>query len=483
MFCVLNASRRHRLGHVRVRQNRSQATCSTPLGVTDLVTGRFCGNVRPFPGGAQRLSASQTWSRARLGTKTRGLGQLLCSTPLGVTDFGHATAAADGRRGPVCSTPLGVTDLVTDALGHRERDPACSTPLGVTDLVTRLANVAPRAAVMVLNASRRHRLGHSTLPRIVQRGRMTVVLNASRRHRLGHHHLGTPSTEPSPSAQRLSASQTWSQSCDRRRLAGSARCSTPLGVTDLVTSRRIEATTMCSTPLGVTDLVTMGRGVAIVGCNCAQRLSASQTWSRVQPRPPASVAPASAQRLSASQTWSPVGTGRTAGGPRGECSTPLGVTDLVTPWAERPRIAPVEGAQRLSASQTWSPRSTARIRLRRCAQRLSASQTWSPRPIGLDPEDDRECSTPLGVTDLVTPRRRVGRVLGRAQRLSASQTWSRSPRCPIPGAARVLNASRRHRLGHGGEAEGLRAEGVCSTPLGVTDLVTRPNRSGRWQLP
>ncbi len=166
-----------------------------------------------------------------------------------------------------------------------------------------------------------------------------------------------------------------------------------------------------------------------------------------------------AQRLSASQTWSQC-EGRMRS-PRSKC------------------------AQRLSASQTWShplplihtPGSPSA-----CAQRLSASQTWSRRPRVQDPVRSLSCSTPFGVTDLVTvTRSRAG---------TASRTCStpfgvtdlvtvRGTSGMVPLA--VLNAFRRHRLGHVRPAPAPSSAGVCSTPFGVTDLVTwwrTPTRGG-----
>src|SRR5581483_2802249 len=109
-------------------------------------------------------------------------------------------------------------------------------------------------------------------------------------------------------------------------------CSTPFGVTDLVTVSNLVnfgRDAMCSTPFGVTDLVTPGLLVDLFAVFRAQRLSASQTWSqeyclhhRFQEF--------CAQRLSASQTWSRFRASRSPAKSR-EC------------------------AQRLSASQTWSP--------------------------------------------------------------------------------------------------------------------------------
>ncbi len=538
---VLNASRRHRLGHPSGRVRAIGVRCSTPLGVTDLVTdvradahaaGSVCSTplgvtdlVTPLDGpstaaptGAQRLSASQTWSRV---VADGSRGELMCSTPLGVTDLVTAGPCSLDRVLRGCSTPLGVTDLVTPSERRAAAGGMCSTPLGVTDLVTTFGDAAGcrKTCAQRLSASQTwsQRCG-----RFLEQGRR--VLNASRRHRLGHSSavadtgtwtlcstplgvtdLVTP-TRPArlrrgPSAQRLSASQTWSRRLRRRLEVRAGRCSTPLGVTDLVTASpsRLSATlSACSTPLGVTDLVTLWRGSMPAAGGCSTPLGVTDLVTRRQMRHQ------STQRL---------------------CSTPLGVTDLVTgsapalamiAWSvlnasRRHRLGHPVGlgrrrgrfhrAQRLSASQTWSrcsamrPGSTGRQVLNASRRHRLGHACRSTGSLAIE-----QCSTPLGVTDLVTTQLTGGMSPRRgAQRLSASQTWSLvpttvdgSPSSMVLNASRrhrlghlhepivepalqgVLNASRRHRLGH--TAAMRRSSGGwyrCSTPLGVTDLVTQ----------
>ena len=229
-------------------------------------------------------------------------------------------------------------------------------------------------------------------------------------------------------AQRLSASQTWSPgpasgaawprtvlNASRRHRLGHSR----QAVT--VTTRE----PLCSTPLGVTDLVTIW---ATVGDGrvpeSAQRLSASQTWSQAV-RHDSGRRRVSAQRLSASQTWSRCDRFHACLVVR--CSTPLGVTDLVTRrqpigWPKRWRVLNASRRHRLGHLATARKNS-----LMRGAQRLSASQTWSLDRGPCRYMRCRRCSTPLGVTDLVTPRMLPP---------------------GIPQCRPVLNASRRHRLGH-----------------------------------
>ena len=324
---MLNASRRHRLGH---------------LGWPPQVLLR--------PGGAQRLSASQTWSRSsrgRGGTRDRSAQRLSASQTWSRDEWRRADPAVRvlnaSRR-----HRLGHSDrLALDAL-----EAACSTPLGVTDLVTlctcaddllrwraqRLSasqtwspgpGHARRQVVDVLNASRRHRLGHARPTMCCSR--TETVLNASRRHRLGHAEGRVENFGSALCAQRLSASQTWSlvsrplgqlrrrvlNASRRHRLGhdlpdpelpGSERCSTPLGVTDLVTPRVANCKTpcpaACSTPLGVTDLVTL------------MMARSGERW-------PSCSTPLGVTDLV---------TGDRAGQlvALDGCSTPLGVTDLVT---------------------------------------------------------------------------------------------------------------------------------------------------------
>ena len=155
---VLNASRRHRLGHLETGgENQAATECSTPLGVTDLVT-RGHGPDQLSEGGCV-LNASR---RHRLG---------------------HATGRGNAGKPEVCSTPLGVTDLVTRPAEN------CSDWF-------RSAQRLSASQTWSLRLQRRCRL-------------LSRVLNASRRHRLGHHSAAT-CCACLACAQRLSASQTWS---------------------------------------------------------------------------------------------------------------------------------------------------------------------------------------------------------------------------------------------------------------------------------
>ena len=116
-------------------------------------------------------------------------------------------AAIDVRRRVVCSTPFGITEV-----GMQARQPEsladvwCSTPFGITEVGIRCTATSQCAASMVLNAFRHHRGGHRRRPAAVICSMR--VLNAFRHHRGGHACLLMPS-------------------------AGSHRCSTPFGITEV----------------------------------------------------------------------------------------------------------------------------------------------------------------------------------------------------------------------------------------------------------
>ena len=79
------------------------------------------------------------------------------------------------------------------------------TPFGITEVGTAIVGCR-RATLLVLNAFRHHRGGH-TASRVMG-GRPREVLNAFRHHRGGHRRCRRE-CQPSSSAQRLSASQRW----------------------------------------------------------------------------------------------------------------------------------------------------------------------------------------------------------------------------------------------------------------------------------
>ena len=254
----------------------------------------------------------------------------------------------------MCSTPCGVTDMVA-----RNRPSAMRSSLGAQRLaasqtwsLSHVVGIGPARAV--LNALRRHRHGRAAMSRpLLLLGR---VLNALRRHRHG-------------------------------RMAGDVRGASAEG---------------CSTPCGVTDMVATSSLAFSTSESGAQRLAASQTWSRVRStgRSPLTCVLNALRRHRH---------GRRPGHRAG--AVPSKVLNALR-------------RHRHGRSSRPSPG-----RCRGCAQRLAASQTWSHR--AADPS--RSIRPPS------------------AQRLAASQTWSRVRSAPITRLRRVLNALRRHRHGRMGD--------------------------------
>ena len=157
---LLNARRRHRLGHAAPSPPTS--TLAVLLNARRRHRLGHAGDLIGSSGGswsAQRPKASSSGSPGR--ARRRRSWPAGCSTPEGVIVW----VTAPLRRSP----------------GVR-RD--CSTPEGVIVWVTRSARHCISLAAMLLNARRRHRLGHGDGPRTI--GESMHLLNARRRHRLGH---------------------------------------------------------------------------------------------------------------------------------------------------------------------------------------------------------------------------------------------------------------------------------------------------------
>ena len=191
---VLNASRRHRLGHCKMMMRRPPAWR------------------------AQRLSASQTWSRIAVGRAVIGRGRVLNASRrhrLGHQEPPHARQDRLAHRVLNASRRHRLGHAIdVDVAGGRSM---CSTPLGVTDLVTRDSSTSTSRT----SASRAQRLSASQTWSLNCSRRSTgndLVLNASRRHRLGHC-LARTGAAGNTSAQRLSASQTWSRQVGQQVLA------------------------------------------------------------------------------------------------------------------------------------------------------------------------------------------------------------------------------------------------------------------------
>ncbi len=212
MHRVLNAFRRHRLGHpgrepaqlepVRRAQRLSASSsgslddrrpCDRDVEVLNAFRHHRLGHPwsaahRPGMPGAQRLSASSSGSprSPRRSTRTHASAQRL-------------SASSSGSRGRGQDDPpllARAQRLSASSSGARLRSVrARPDPQAVLNAFRRhrLGHPDPRRPPSglrrVLNAFRRHRLGHPSSARI-QRHRL--VLNAFRRHRLGHRPAPNP---------------------------------------------------------------------------------------------------------------------------------------------------------------------------------------------------------------------------------------------------------------------------------------------------
>ncbi len=183
---MLNASRHHRSSHKRVADSHQvrRVGCSTPLGITGLLTCRpylmpcrisSCSTPLGITGlltrarsraarSADVLNASRHHRSSHQGGSRPVSGRLYpCSTPLGITGLlTHGRLRRGAGQVTRCSTPLGITGLLT-RITIADVNPAsamCSTPLGITGLLTRAPSASPRSSAAVLNASRHHRSSH-----------------------------------------------------------------------------------------------------------------------------------------------------------------------------------------------------------------------------------------------------------------------------------------------------------------------------------
>ena len=178
----------------------------------------------------------------------------------------------------------------------------------------------------------------------------------------------------------------------------------------------------CSTPFGITEVLTAPCASTTNGRSCAQRLSASQRFSRRATRT-SFTGCTCAQRLSASQRFSRDDPLIKIGGDL--CSTPFGITEVLT------------------SRRRTSQRSNALV-LNAFRHHRGSHPSITGRLVRI-----ARCSTPFGITEvLTTPDSGVdGRGVG-AQRLSASQRFSPAPEFCVQRRPLVLNAFRHHRGSH-----------------------------------
>ena len=325
----------------------------------------------------------------------------------------------------------------------------CSTPFGITAVLTRTCRPPPgrRCCAQRLSASQRcsHTWGVGV--------RLSpLVLNAFRHHSGAHPPSLCSPPCPQCRAQRLSASQRCSLVFQTSRSASGSKCSTPFGITAVLTRRSRDPPKRCS---------------------CAQRLSASQRCSLHRAhgarlsgyvlnafRHHSGAHSASSRDRSGLFSCStPFGitavltTPPAATGPSTEmCSTPFGITAVLTK-PSRGHPATLTCAQRLSASQRCS-RGGLRLRqgipavlnaFRHHSGAHAMAQMHAGQPV--------ECSTPFGITAVLT----IGP-------LDSTKSY-----------LVVLNAFRHHSGAHSADAMVAFRVLLCSTPFGITAVLT-------WQV-
>ena len=323
------------------------------------------------------------------------------------------------------------------------------------------------------------------------------MLNAFRHHCCHHSKCGEYRIAYLPSAQRLSASLLSSHAVHFAEVLR-CLCSTPFGITAVITTprtnlrlatrcaQRLSASLlssrqivselrhlsgMCSTPFGITAVITSiatYEGYSTCVLNAFRHHCCHHTVSSGS----ASAAGSGAQRLSASLLSSRVvfrirgitlgvvlnafrhhcchhsgAVNATAGS--GLCSTPFGITAVITICSIlhlRTRLS----AQRLSASLLSSLRQAAV--LAKNLPVLNAFRHHCCHHVGcvLLADDLLRCSTPFGITAVITSRN-AGLPVGEmsAQRLSASLLSS------LADYADAINAAQK-----------------CSTPFGITAVIT-----------
>ena len=211
----------------RGRERSPGVVCSTPFGVIVEVTPRPERRRPPVrllnafrrhrrghftsPVGVVAVSAAQRLRRHRRGRSGGASGPARagrsCSTPFGVI-VEVTRAGADGLAVPVCSTPFGVIVEVTPGPSTTGVPGMAAQRLSASSSRSRSRPPDRRApSNLLLNALRRHRRGHS---RADMRRTFPRLLNAFRRHRRGHaSHAGSAALGVG-TAQRLSASSSWS---------------------------------------------------------------------------------------------------------------------------------------------------------------------------------------------------------------------------------------------------------------------------------
>ncbi len=163
---MLNAFRHHCCHHMLANANNFHfCMCSTPFGITAVITEAFEPGLRPPPR-AQRLSASLLSSHDRHRLTRSGHAVLnafrhhcchhaaaaacVLAGKSVLNAFRHHCCHHDAFRDhrfseEVCSTPFGITAVITPIGGIQDLLlDGCSTPFGITAVITARGPAIPR---------------------------------------------------------------------------------------------------------------------------------------------------------------------------------------------------------------------------------------------------------------------------------------------------------------------------------------------------
>ena len=360
--------------------------CSTPSGITAVLTtcarGTSTNLILP---GAQRLPASQrfsppSWATVENGTTyfaMAGRGRGLPSIGRRAQRLPASQRFSPGRPWPnqyatseECGVKRDVKRLAASQrfqLRHRSPSRGCSTPSGITAVLTG----QPR---------------HDLIPLHRRRGRGATRSTPSGSQRFSRRMRRAPRIHDERCAQRLPASQRFSHGPGEPGLLGRGS-STSSGFRHHAGSHRAGIPPdpcRCSTPSGITAVLTRQPDWSVwihhrAGARSTLRRSQRCSWRR------------SIVRVDHADVR--------------QCSTPSGITAVLTPSLHRGSAAdPLgsglrspanRGAQRLPASQRFSPV----VRTRSAP--LTTTDTINPKNCG---QVHHVCSTPSGITAVLTAK-------------------------------------------------------------------------------
>ena len=288
----------------------------------------------------------------------------------------------------------------------------CSTPFGITAVLTRI-NVLSGVDTFeaVLNAFRHHSGSHARRCGLPASARTPGVLNAFRHHSGSHPHNAVAPLAycqfPVLNAFRHHSGSHPSRGLGRiffrsvlnafRHHSGSHWCHRDCAIHECWSS--------CSTPFGITAVLTSGSRISVSGWgHCAQRLSASQRFSRDKT---VNYTPCAQLVLNAFRhhSGSHLALYERLRIPGILCSTPFGITAVLTcrqAISRRPSNTVCSTPFGITAVLTCPSCGTLEGESG-CAQRLSASQRFSPQVQPIRPIPCfGVCSTPFGITAVLT---------------------------------------------------------------------------------